>query len=597
MKRIAASAAAALVLAFAAPSFAQPFADVPANHWAYAAIAGLAAKGLVEGYPDGTFQGDRAMTRYEMAMVVARLVARIESLQIPAPPPAPQVTAQDLGAIQRLLDEFRAELAALGVRVAAIEEEVNAIKARLDNVRVRGRFRFRYDGGPAGSGASVNGNRNTFANDSGTSPTVFRAREGLKVMFDGSVAPDIHAIIGLELATGISSAPLTFNSASTGGCANSSPAGAAAGANCTPTYNLGNVAEGYLDWNHAWGLPLRIQLGRMGGIQQAFGALPIQFGPYGLLLNTGSVTYGASAGNTGAHLVDGLRLSGALPRAAELIWQAGVWRVAGPNGGGTYFLGEDAYGVDASIQPVRSLRVGGYYVANTINPAWPAGSWPSNAASPLWHVYGGSSSGSATAMLNPPTAKCPAVGTGTLPAAEGGGSSPGGIECHALGSGGGGYVEWTVHPAVHLDAEAASWTDGVFGTADTAYWAGATLDLGVLTGIGHHLVLSITYENAGVNFYAPYQNDVDSDITATIGPGNAQLLGLDLSFDITDTWGVSAAYYTGSNISNGMAITEWRAGVLYRFAPEASLYTRVENQRLGGVSQYTLYRAELNYTF
>jgi S-layer homology domain len=597
MNKAAVAVAAALMGALASPAFAQPFSDVPSNHWAYDAIAELAAKGLVEGYPDGTFQGDRAMTRYEMAMVVARLLARVESIQIPAPPPAPQVTAEDVATIQRLINEFRAELDALGVRVTAIEEELNAIKAQLDNVRVSGRYRFRYDGGPSGSDGSLNGNRNTFATDSGTSPTEFRAREGLKLMFDGSVAPDIHAIIGLEVATGIGSAPLTFNSANIGSCANSAPAGSAAGANCTPLYNLGNVAEGYLDWNHAWGLPLRIQVGRMGGIQQAFGALPFQFGPYGLLLNTNSITYGASAGNTGVHLADGLRISGNVPPLADLIWQAVVWRVAGPNGGTNYFLGEDAYGVDANVLVARGLRLGGYYVANRINPAWPAGSWPSNATSPLWHVYGGSSSGSATAMLNPPTANCPAVSTGTLPAAEGGGSSPGGIECHALGSGGGGYVDWTPAPAVHLDGEIAEWTDGVLGTSDSAYWIGATVDLGALTGAGHNLALTVTYENAGVNFYAPYQNDVDSNITTTIGPGNAQLLGLDLGFDITDPWRVSAAYYTGSNISNGMGITEWRAGVIYRFAPSASLYTRVENQRLGGISQYTLYRSELNYTF
>src|SRR5579864_2123744 len=148
MRQFAMAVAAVLVFALVSPAFAQPFADTPTNHWAYDAIAELAAKGLIEGYPDGTFKGDRAMTRYEMAMVVARLLARIESIQIPAPAPAPQVTKADLEALQRLINEFRAELAALGVRVTAIEEELNAIKARLDNVKITGRWRFRYDGGP-----------------------------------------------------------------------------------------------------------------------------------------------------------------------------------------------------------------------------------------------------------------------------------------------------------------------------------------------------------------------------------------------------------------------------------------------------------------
>ena len=141
MRQMAFVLAAALMFAVISPAFAQPFADTPTNHWAYDAIAELAAKGLIEGYPDGTFKGDRAMTRYEMAMVVARLLARIESIQIPTPPP-PEVTRADIDMILRLVNEFRAELAAKNVRLTAVEEELNAIKARLDNVRITGSLRF-----------------------------------------------------------------------------------------------------------------------------------------------------------------------------------------------------------------------------------------------------------------------------------------------------------------------------------------------------------------------------------------------------------------------------------------------------------------------
>ena len=58
----------------------NPFADVPADHWAYDSIVELAAVGLIEGYPDGTFGGSRMMTRYEAAMVFARALARLENL-------------------------------------------------------------------------------------------------------------------------------------------------------------------------------------------------------------------------------------------------------------------------------------------------------------------------------------------------------------------------------------------------------------------------------------------------------------------------------------------------------------------------------------
>ena len=50
----------------------QLFPDVPQNHWAYEYVNGLIAKGIIEGYPDGTFGGDRAMTRYEFAAMLFR---------------------------------------------------------------------------------------------------------------------------------------------------------------------------------------------------------------------------------------------------------------------------------------------------------------------------------------------------------------------------------------------------------------------------------------------------------------------------------------------------------------------------------------------
>lgn len=166
MKHSAVVLAVLLSLTLAAPAIAQPFADVPTDHWAYDAIAELAAKGLIEGYPDGSFKGDRAMTRYEMAMVVARLLARVEAIKIPPLPPdlvrraeldkavaaqaaatkavAATLAATDkrltakLATVQRLVAEFRAELAALGVRVTAVEEELAAIRARLDHTRTTG---------------------------------------------------------------------------------------------------------------------------------------------------------------------------------------------------------------------------------------------------------------------------------------------------------------------------------------------------------------------------------------------------------------------------------------------------------------------------
>ncbi|HHU61611.1 MAG TPA: S-layer homology domain-containing protein, partial [Natronincola sp.] len=80
LKKFALVLAIVLVASTFAPAFAKgPFTDVDANHWAYDSIAELAATGLIEGYPDGTFGGQNTMTRYEAAMVFARALTRLET--------------------------------------------------------------------------------------------------------------------------------------------------------------------------------------------------------------------------------------------------------------------------------------------------------------------------------------------------------------------------------------------------------------------------------------------------------------------------------------------------------------------------------------
>ena len=91
---------------------ANPFADVPAKHWSYDSINKLANAGIVDGYGDGTFRGDRTMTRYEMAQVVAKAMARSD-----------KADAEMKALIDKLAVEFAAELNNLGVRVAKLEEK------------------------------------------------------------------------------------------------------------------------------------------------------------------------------------------------------------------------------------------------------------------------------------------------------------------------------------------------------------------------------------------------------------------------------------------------------------------------------------------
>jgi hypothetical protein len=105
---------------------ATPFSDVPANHWAYQYIQSLAADGLIDGYPDGKFKGDRPLTRYEMAVVVARVIAKLQENEKPYTGP----TKQDLDKLQKLIDNLKDELDELGVRVNNLEDSLDALDKR-----------------------------------------------------------------------------------------------------------------------------------------------------------------------------------------------------------------------------------------------------------------------------------------------------------------------------------------------------------------------------------------------------------------------------------------------------------------------------------
>jgi len=74
MRKFTVMIALLLVVALATPAIGASFPDVPSNHWAYEAINELVAAGVIEGYPDGTYKGQRNLTRYEIAMIVSRVM-------------------------------------------------------------------------------------------------------------------------------------------------------------------------------------------------------------------------------------------------------------------------------------------------------------------------------------------------------------------------------------------------------------------------------------------------------------------------------------------------------------------------------------------
>ena len=126
MKRFKYLVLTTLCYALSWPAFAAPlFPDVPDNHWAKDAVAALAAKGLVEGYPDGTFKGDRSASRWETAMIVARLLSKMEQAH------ATFATKAELDELRKLANALREELDALGVRVDNLEENVGRLDQRV----------------------------------------------------------------------------------------------------------------------------------------------------------------------------------------------------------------------------------------------------------------------------------------------------------------------------------------------------------------------------------------------------------------------------------------------------------------------------------
>ena len=127
-RRTLVAAAVAALAAGVSAYAANPFSDVSTSDWAYQAVSQLSDQGIVEGYPDGTFRGQRNITRYELAQIIARLMANED-----------QFNAEQRATIDKLAGEYADELDNLGVRVSNLENKVG-------NISWSGDARVRYTG-------------------------------------------------------------------------------------------------------------------------------------------------------------------------------------------------------------------------------------------------------------------------------------------------------------------------------------------------------------------------------------------------------------------------------------------------------------------
>lgn len=152
-KKLALSLAFAFTMGVAGTAFADsnPFVDVPSKHWSYDAVSKLAKDGIIDGYANKTFQGDKTLTRYEMAQAVAKAVGK-----------ADKASAEDKALIQKLYTEYKDELKGMNVRVSALEGDVKDLKD--SKVTFTGQIRASYQKHTYGG---VNYNGYSEVNDKG----------------------------------------------------------------------------------------------------------------------------------------------------------------------------------------------------------------------------------------------------------------------------------------------------------------------------------------------------------------------------------------------------------------------------------------------
>jgi hypothetical protein len=294
-----AGAAVASVALGAAPALAQggPFADVPTDHWAYSSVDRLQREGIVIGYPDGTYGGRRAMTRYEFAVAIARLLEKIPTTTPGQELPTDLVRRSDLDTaiaglatkeevdqVRRLVNEFQNELTTLGVDVDAMKRRLDALENRvafLENemkrvkisgaVNLMARSNFRR------------GNSGEFLDYDGFTISTPRARTGLfgdatSTFADSRVLHDIDLDIQARLSdTATAKIKLNFGNylpflTSVSSFAGNRSAGA------------GGVSQAQEQTVYMAMVEAPVRLPGIGGVNLAAGRVPVQFTPYTLKL-------------------------------------------------------------------------------------------------------------------------------------------------------------------------------------------------------------------------------------------------------------------------------------------------------------------------
>lgn len=317
---IAGAALAAIALS-AVPAMAQaPFSDVPTDHWAYQAVDKLKNAGIVEGYPDKTYGGPRPMTRYEFAIAIARLLDKL-----PVVPPdvatksdidalkaqmAGFATKEEVAALRRLIDEFRAELERLGQDVKTLNDKVNALTARVDaiekemkRVRIGGEINLMTQGVNRTSK-----NRTSLVDQSGFlrgNPTKKSLLGDIRVLHDLDLDINVRvndtvsakAIINFGNYLPTIGSVASFNGVRSDG----------QGTGIPNTPGLGQVNQDQQSSIYQLVVDVPAKLGVVGNVDFQVGRLPLQLTPYTLKLVDNDVYFYNRKTDLGDVPVDGAK--------------------------------------------------------------------------------------------------------------------------------------------------------------------------------------------------------------------------------------------------------------------------------------------------
>jgi len=307
-----------------------PFADVPADHWAYAAVNTLQKAGIVIGYPDGTYGGRRAMTRYEFAVAIARLLPMIQQpidtsqfvknsdFQAFEDSVNGQLQQQQaaLDALKALVNEFQPELERLGQDVDAIKARLDADEQRLAVVEEEQR-RLKITGDVNFIGKA---NVNTSSTDAdpldkngyrvGTvgNKSIWNdinVYHDILLTFDGRVSDNAHAILKIDAGNYLS----TLHS-------DTSSAGfdAARDEGFNQTGDQFSVYEAYLD--------VPVDLGPLSGGEAVVGRFGEQFTPFTLKAINPDVYTSLPETSSGDFTMDGAKLDFGVGPAHAQVYAA-----------------------------------------------------------------------------------------------------------------------------------------------------------------------------------------------------------------------------------------------------------------------------------